>query len=472
MADLIQTAIFKLRDSVHELNEETLKLDKIAISLPFLKVRFEKEGYELQKLKDNVISNYDIMLFYKKWLTPIKWKEFIGTIAEDDQEILQHKDNFTEGFVLLIKHKKNKRIYSITGGFGYTLLQNYCDYEFGLDVLSRLIKTDHKVLKAVKERNFTGGILGSVKFFRSDYNLNENESFGNFYQELSATLNNTILTRIFCFSNEELKKGNLCVAKSSFTLKKLISFRKSIQIIESLDSLLKLDPIVDLNLVKKLSKSDTAPIKKLNGKLLKILFDLFSKKERDTNIELCHKDFDKYYDADSFKVSFSIKKEYEKEEYTSLNNFKELIPLYRKQFLTIDIKSFGEVIESTEIISEDENGSEKTRGKLKDHICAELKLDGISYFLINKEWYHLTADFEAQLNNECQEFIDENRIDGILNTWNELDSENQYNEKHIGINHTLVFDKVCPENIEVCDIMKIIKNKIYFIHVKKGSIMK
>lgn len=469
MSEALQTSIFKLRDFLQEL-DDTNRLKKYTIDLKFLRERFLANNYLPQKLNTTNIEGYDLELFYSFWPSPIKWKEFISPIVGKGEIILDHKKSYSEGYILLISMKKSKTIYAIAGGFGYLSLQLYCDNEFGLDILSRLIKTDDKVLKAVKERNFTGGVLGSSKYFRGDYNLNENESFGNFYHELTAKLNTNILKDKFGFSDAEVRKGNVCLVKNSFTLKKAISLKRSISLIKRIELLLKEEAIVDLNLVKKLSKGDTALIKKLNEQLRKNLYAIYRTKHEieNCNVEICHKDFDKFYDAENYNCHFRVNVNTDNENYESLNNFKDLIPLYKKQSKNIlDFQSFEKAIDSTFITSSD-SIEEKTRGWLIDHICTEISADRKSYFLFNKEWYLLKSDLQIQLNNQCQEFITSNTWTGKLQRWKTTESENDYNAKHIGEVNTLVFDKICPQNIEVCDIMKWTNDEVQFIHVKKG----
>ncbi|CAG4995604.1 hypothetical protein DYBT9275_01678 [Dyadobacter sp. CECT 9275] len=240
MAETIQTAIFKLRQKIDE-KDDNGSLKSRIVDLDYLQKSFYSNGYRLQKLKADFSAKYEFRLFYKRWATTVQWKQFLDVIVEPGEDILKNESSFNEGYILLIKNKKAKSdIYSITGGFGHMQLQDFCDYQFGLDIISRLIKTNDKVLRAAKERNFVGGVLGSVKFFRGEYNLNENESFGSFYQELKATLSNTVLKDTFKFSDEELRSGNLCEAKSSFALKKSIKLEKAVELVGVLEMLSKL----------------------------------------------------------------------------------------------------------------------------------------------------------------------------------------------------------------------------------------
>jgi uncharacterized protein (TIGR04141 family) len=470
MSESIQIGIFRLRSEIEELDKNH-SLFTTEVDVDMLTSRFKKEGYKQQKLKTLVLDGYKLYLFYKRWPSSIKWKEFIKTIADSKSQIIKNPNSSNEGYVLLIETPKSKTLYALAGGFGHIQLQEYTDNEFGLDVLSRLIKADDKVLKAVKEKNFIGGVLGSIKFFRGDYNFNENENFGNFYQELKAKLNLEILRKTFGFNPTELKKKeSFCVAKSSFTIRKSITINKALSIIGRLDTLLTKKPVIDFNLVKRLAKSDKSLIDKLNLQLKTTLYDIFRSKPVDNNIEICHKEFDKYLVADIYEVSFSVKNNrYHDEHVKQLENFKDLIQVYLKHSnKIIDFKSFEETLNSTTIISKNEDNSNPTKGTLFEHICAELRVDKISYFLINKEWYHIKSEFEKQLNEQCQSFVNNHSANKLLKPWNVTDSENAFNARHIGQKETLVFDKITPENIEVCDILKWTKDAVYLIHVKKG----
>jgi len=468
MSETIQTAIFKLRDKIDEKDSDG-NLKSRDITLEFLQKKFRLNDYRLQKLKSDFMTNHDFRLFYKRWASPVKWKEFLTVIVESDEAILKNQNSYNEGYILLIKKKDKSDIYAITGGFGHIQLQNFCNYQFGLDIISRLIKTNDKVLRAAKERNFVGGVLGSVKYFRGEYNLNENESFGSFYQELKATLNNTVLKDTFKFSEDELKSGNLCEAKSSFALKKSITLEKTLVIIEALETILKQEATVDLNLIRKLDKSENALIESLNNEIVKFLFKQYQGGESGINFEICNKDFDKFYDCRYYQISYRLNKKAEGVTIPDVSNFDIICLLIADKEKILLPRDFESFLESIMISGLDENGVVITWGGIFDHLSAEMIFQFKSYFLVNKEWYVIKPEFVKQLDQQSQDFIKENEIKDLIRGWkSNSESENVFNGNHIGDPNTLVFDKICPENIEVCDILKWDDDHVYFIHVKKG----
>jgi uncharacterized protein (TIGR04141 family) len=472
MADAIQTSIYKLRPSIAVIDSKN-KLVSNDIDLDYLEDEFKKHGYQPQKLMPIRKPGHDFRLFYNTWNAPVKWKEFIAEIVQAGEDILNANISVNEGFILLVSiRKRNKKeLYAITGGFGHIELQSYIDYQFGLNILSRLIQSQDKVLKAAKERNFVGGVLGSVKYFRGDYNLNENESFGNYYQELRAKLEKTILKSIFKFTDDELKRGGLCDAKSSFTIRKPLTFDRAIEVVDILDNLIRKRAIVDLNLIKKLDKSDKALIGKLDKELDKELFSIYKGNISDVNVEICHRIFDRYYDASEFELSFPVGKKSRTERIPACGCLHDILDGYTNA--DIRLKTHDDVkklLDNSRITSFGDDGKQLTTGRLVDHICAELRFNNRSYFLFNQEWYLVKKEFASILNKQCKEFINAHLLpSSLLKKWHSLtESENDFNAKHLGDKDTLVFDKVTPENIEACDILKWNAKEVYFIHVKKG----
>src|SRR5690606_29839351 len=116
------------------------------------------------------------------------------------------------------------RVYVITGGMhSYSAIQDLIQDDFGVDILSRLIEKKDKILKAVREKSVMGGILGTTKFFRNSYNLFENDAFGKIYQELRANLDHQVLKDRFGFTQDDLNRDVVCVAKSSFKINKSLT---------------------------------------------------------------------------------------------------------------------------------------------------------------------------------------------------------------------------------------------------------
>ena len=302
MAEKLQIGIYRLKDKFIELVPDK-KPREVMVDVKYLTSLFKDKGFKSQKVKSDLSERYKISLFYKKSFPDVKWKDFIGNIAEADEAIVKDKKTTNESYVLLLEN--SEFIYATTGGFAHMVLQGIVDNDFGIKILSRLIKAEDKTLRSTKERNLLGGILGEVKFFRNDYNLYENEAFGNFYQELHSSLDKKILINTFGFSSEDIDSGCLCVAKNSFTIKKSIAFDELLRIIGNCEDLIKnTDPQVDINGVEKLNRNDKVLISELKNKLDDILYNFYSTGTIENSIDISHKDFDRYYHADKFIFKF------------------------------------------------------------------------------------------------------------------------------------------------------------------------
>lgn len=468
MPEAIQIGIFQLKDSIIELVAGTATKKKIDVK--YLAEKFKEKDYLPQAQRKHDIATHDVYLFYKSWPSEIRWKDFIKPIAASDSDILKLSHSEKEGFILVLRDKTTKTLYAATGGFAHTVIQQFCDDEFGLSVLSRLITSKTKVLKAAKERNVTGGVLGSMKFFRGDFNLNENESFGNFYQELRANLNTDLLKNTFGFLDEDLKRGSLCVAKSSFTIKKSITVLQLTAIISKIETVLQLPVIVELSTVKKLGKSDGLLVQKLQTLLENKLYKATTSKADTLSVELCHEYFDRYYDAEEYNVMFPHNGGMVEGSLDELSSFTDLLGLFKTKGVNLSTPDlFKKVLNGTTISSVDAEGH-SIRGDFYSHVCCELSHQNRSYYRLNKDWYLIKPNFVEMLNSQCEDFFSDNVLAApALNAWNKAHKdENAFNASHIGLPNTLVFDKVCPENIEMCDILKWDDDHVYFLHVKKG----
>lgn len=470
MPEKLQLGIYKIKDELIELKKGK-KPKKVAINIEHLKTHFKSKGYMLQATQPNLSSDFNVYLFFKRNQASIRWKEFIENVAENNEAILKFKKTNNESYVLILQKITSKIIYATTGGFGHTALQGIVEGDFGLEILSRLMKAEDKTLRSTKEKNLTGGIIGEVKFFRNDYNLNENESFGNFYQELHSSLNKNLLIQTFGFAQSDIDSDCLCIAKNSFTIKKSIDFTQLTEIIKKCENLIKtVLPVVEINGVKKLTKSDKALIIDLNNEVDKTIFQIYTGKIVHVSIEISHKDFDKYLHADNFILAYKIKGNNKTEEFDEpIKNISQVIDCIKLGNPNLSQEKLLALLSNTHIYSKNNSGDIQTGDLLRNHFYTEVSLKGISYFLSDNEWFEIKPSFTNKLNEQCQDFINENTSHISLNPWNyPIEKENDFNSKYISKKDFLVFDKFTPENIEACDIMNWDDDNVYFIHVKAG----
>lgn len=427
-------------------------------------------GFESQNLISNSRNGYSLRLYYQDKDSNPRWKDFLEDVASSGQNIIQRNRGKSEGFILLIK--KEESLYAVMGGHGYFAIQNSIDNEFGIDVFSRLIKKEDKVLKATREKSVVGGILGTSKHFRNNFNLFETDDFGKIYQELKASLNKSILTDKFGFTDDDIKKDSFCVAKSSFRINKAISFDQLLTIIGGCESVIETETAIPINNVDKIiKKRNTELVNNLESNLIEQLWKRYNRESDSYDFDLCNNDFERYLTASSYiiKKKHSKRNYFDEHEFESLNNIDKLFDKLRESELGND--EFVECMKTLKIYSYDEENKELTKGKLLNHILGDVTENNKKYFFINNSWYYIKQRFIEDLNKSCKSFIKNrnNYYDGIDKCWGDtIENEDDYNKQYIGEDNTIVLHKVIPQNIEACDILKWDERNIYLCHIKKG----
>lgn len=470
MNEKIQTSVYLLKNEVTEFSKKHSPKN-VEINSDYLEKHLLNKKYVAQKINNDYNPDYDMRLYHKSDFSEVKWKSFISTIAIDGEPILENEKLRNESFILFLKNKSTNKIFAISGGYGYTTIKDLHQEDFGMNILSRIVKKDERMLRAAKERNLTGNIFGSVKYFRGDLNLYENKNFGNFYQEIQASLDEKVLYNIFGFSKEDIKRKHLCIAKNDFKIKKSVSFDQLISIIKKIEYLFdNTDPIIEINDVIKLNKKgDAFLINKLNDELFQNIINIYNTVNFDFDIEVSHRDFDRYNEADTIIAKYSFEDEdFEikfDETFRNINQLIEHIKINHSELTDSDII---DIIKNTHVKSIDSNGKTITLDSLIKHLSTELVHNSQSYFLLNNEWFQIKPTFNTDLNEHCKEFIPNNKYSGKLKKWKNEDKENAYNLSYLDENNTLVFDKFTPENIEVCDVMHWDDINIYFLHNKEG----
>jgi uncharacterized protein (TIGR04141 family) len=471
MADKIQNSFYQLKGQVIEFKEASGKRTEKQIDLSYLKKRFRSKGYKEQKLKPVTYKDYDISLFYRRKRSMVKWKDFIATIADPKADILKYPDTIAESFILILISKATKKFFAVTGGFGHLDIQEIATNDLGIEILSRIVKKEDKALRATKEQSFTGGIQGAIKFFRNDYNLTDNENFGVIYHELTASIDKSKLVNMFGFSIQDLRSNSTCIAKNSFSLKKSLNFKELLRVIVACEKILKNKPIVQINSVTKVNKSNTALISSLNDSLNKNVFAIYQKPTAAHSIEIGHKDFEKYFQAQRTTLSFWHARKSHNESFDEpIRDVQTLIAAIRDKFPNLTKDEFDKITDRGIIQTEDTDGNTLTSDTIRDHYCTEIKYSGKSYFLIEKDWYEISVTMIDSINETCTAVVkDRVYLGPQVNKWLASHTdENKYNASYIGQANALVFDKITPANIEVCDIVRWDNDNIYLYHIKKG----
>jgi len=476
----------KLQLAIYKINSNNDLFSKKEDKLTALSEHIKNKGFIPQKLKSNLDINYQMSLFYKNNPLKPQWKDFFRVIAEHDQNILDKNKSCAESFVMLVLNTSSKNLYAVVGGLlGYYEVQDFIDDDFGVDILSRLITKEDRILKSVKEKSMMGGILGVTKFFRKNYNLFENDDFGKIYQELKVNLNKNILQNQFGFSLNDIKNGSTCIAKTSFKINKSINLSQLFQIIsgceyvlENPDNKPELKPISINNVEKIIKNKNQQLIQNLENELFNQLWKKFNNEEDCFDFDICHKEIEQYLTASKYiiKKNLSENNFFNKFEFEKLENIDILFQKIKELKNPLENKNaFIELIRSLKIYSYDVEDQKypMTKGLLLYHIFGDVSFKDKKYFLIDNNWYEIKNSFINELNKSCQSFVKNNFCKMLNKKWNyPSESENVYNKKYISEKpkdkKVIVLDKITPDNIEPCDILMWDDDRVYFFHIKAG----
>ena len=110
MSEKIQNNFYLLRESKQEFRKT--KIVEEIIDFAYLHKLFKSKGFKEQKTLQNLSSKYQIKVYYKRGSTLIKWKDFIGTIVEPNQDILKISFSSPESYVIVLYNPKSKKYFA------------------------------------------------------------------------------------------------------------------------------------------------------------------------------------------------------------------------------------------------------------------------------------------------------------------------------------------------------------------------
>lgn len=374
--------------------------------------------------------------------------------------------------MLFINH--NGSVYCVIGGSGISVIKTFINPSFGIDIYSRIAKPTEDSVIEIKSRS----IANNVSLQTTTYNFNQTVAdtieFSEIPEVMKIVIRDELKNGLFAAFGLDVNQAILEVG-SYFCLRKVISFDDLLQLIRLLDNLIKnVDP-VDLSFFKKIENEEL--IENLDDKLInsivedvkRFTYQDLGKVDR-KDIDIVHPTkLERFYECDKFIVRFKGSRGSTDK---IINNRQSLYVASIDHIYSRLEGDFEDINITVEIYKSQirgiRNDEEITHGTFLHHIVAELADAGKRYFRIDREWYHIKDVFLQKLNETAIESYQRYKVeDRILKPWIGSISEGVYNEQQDG-QKTYNLDKLLIDNIEMCDVLKIIDEKIYFIHVKDG----
>lgn len=429
----------------------------------------EKEisGYTKKEVNEINRYNFNVKLFHAFRVRPSSWEGFLKSVLKNNQDSFQSKDH---DFIVFVYD--NDDLFCFTGGVASNLINDVCDEDFPKQIMLRL--SDPSKIKEARSRGLTGAFYARDFYFRGDYSISPTESFGSVWKDICVLLRESVKDDEDwkLIIGESKKRKISCDVKSSFKIKKRVSFETAIKLIRKIKQECQRSLTEDekngfyfLNTINIVKNKETK--EELYKTIVNSAFHFLSNNPdfKSFDYDFCHKDYVNFLDANSYKISLGRK---EIDVIDEINNAEEILLKIKDNVSLVDLESFSKDLEDIKISSQHENEINDTNGSFLDHLNGEVTFNGKTYFLIDKEWCLVQDKFLDILDGDFKNFVKNNIISGLaLNNWN-TGGEGSFNESHLDIDNFLVADRIMLDGIEIFDIAYYDDDNLYLIQTKDG----
>src|SRR5699024_2205001 len=155
-------------------------------------------------------SNY--ALYVRQAESSPEWENVLGPLVTDLPPIV----NISNSYILFIQIGTTQ--FAVTGCNGYQVISKEKKFNFGIDLLSRLINRTDAVVKRAKERCLIGSLLCGDYELKGRGKLYSDTVFNNYFDEIQIELKSSILIMKLGIHIPSKKKDYRFLAKDSVKL--------------------------------------------------------------------------------------------------------------------------------------------------------------------------------------------------------------------------------------------------------------
>lgn len=465
--------IFSIDLSHFELKDQTIDEVVTIITTNHKKHLFASEkDFEQYKSPLGELDEDDFKFYsycYNEAKDQNYWKFFLPAELSENQnfELIE--------FSHVIFISTNENLYCVTSGSGTNVIKKYLNQYFGIELYQHFANLNEDITITINTRGVTGNLSNRINTYNYNQSIRDSLIYSEIPKKLKIIIRKELRSGLF-------KKFKLDDSNSIMEIGSYFSFRKKLNFKELKDLILIIEKVqlnkenyINLSLFNRVTDSNT--LQDLRNKLIDniveniIMHDQpgLLKKSNFDSIEIVNSKYlEKFYECNSFNLHFYKHRE------------KNDLTIYDRNNLYFDVTKFiydsledtnnrADIIKKINKLSVKGmiDSKEVTFESFYNQIVTELTIGENKYFRIDNTWFKLDNDYLKQLREEAIQNYElfELKID-VLNKWTTGD-EDFYNQSHVKPNH-YIFDKKISENIELCDIMYLEDNQIYFIHVKNG----
>jgi uncharacterized protein (TIGR04141 family) len=405
------------------------------------------------------------------------WSTFLPQELKKDEVFFQTKVN------LILFIDTEQELFAIVGGTAFWIIANFIDHLFGLFTYDRIISLENDEATSTKSRGMTGQRVGLSEQYRDDYRMINYLQFGKVPKELHIKLANDTSALHFGFLLSKATEKLQIAAGRAFKINKEVDFEKLHQVIFELCTIMTLAPKDFLS--SYIQIRDRSYLEELNGLLINKIYNNIpnvlgqSNDPRDIfEFDFCNPNkIEEFYEAEHYDLV----------ERTESGKKKDGL------FATVYSKDeiYKKVIEKAySIHGNNEKGiqyylygvnvqcyvgkKQTATSGFMYHFNAEFSLRGDAVFLVDGKWYKLKEAFIDSLTAQTERILRNSKIiNGIVDLgWTfdpqkkKFGDEGRYNLLYNGRQNYLVLDTIIVDGVELCDILHILGNEVYLIHVK------
>jgi uncharacterized protein (TIGR04141 family) len=436
-------------------------------------LKAEDQDFEVVKpsLKSHIEGDFEFWTYaYNQPKELSYWESFLPNELSKDVDF----KTVEFSFVLFVIYKNE--IYCTVGGSGFNVIKKYIDNNFGIDLYQHFAKPAEDIIMKVSSRGVAGNISQRDNTFNYDQRISESLEYSEIPKKMKVIVRDELKKGIFQKYNLDDDKSIMEIG-SYFTLKKQLSFKELKQLVFDIE-LIKSDKsnYVQLTLFTRID--DSEEIENLDNQLMERLVDNVLLHNTPLQLNDLNKDIielvnssklEKFYECDEFKVRF--KKTWSKNDLMVtnkeslffectkhiFNHLENINDRFKIKGLFYDLNIIGQV-----------NGKDSTFGNFYSHVVCEMTYNSRKYFRIDAKWYFLNDKFLEQIKKDAISTYQQNKLElPLLLNWQKGWDEDTYNKKHKKKNY-FILDKVIKDNIELCDILILENNTLYFVHVKNA----
>lgn len=394
-----------------------------------------------------------------------KFSQFCTTFIEENQPAVTFFPRSSSSVMFLWNESK---MFAITTGQGFRMIENYEYSNFGLIIASAF---ERRFRITSLDSNAMSSIVHSTRtVYSNEVDFIDVETLDTIFKEVTGRLKDKSSVHSLLDLAPDAKKSSMKI-----TAKNYIQFSSSLNF-EGLLHLLNVISEYDFdnlndnfNLITPITaKKNRDTITENNNQVIHSMYDALAS-GLPIPFDLFHKDTIAFISAESYVI-------YDKEnqnDYATHDDYEAsaLISAAFREYLSGNEPteaSFYAFISSVRLRSEKE-GNIETDGTLLQHVSGEICVNGINYYVFYGEYYRLNAAYNERLKVSLSgKLRPEFYTREICTVWERGENEDIFNLNASQDEDYVHLHKIKPDYIEFCDLLKNCDDEIIIVHVKDG----